>query len=295
MKKILTRVFLALIMVVLCIFVVAFGASAYEYYRALHIDDPIDPYVQVTVGDVTVTRGNFAVDMVTGDRYSLLEGDVVMTRNASDATIFWPDRSTTELGPNSKLVIHRMRVAADYSHIELEASLEQGKIWTNMVRTLYPGSYMRVRLPSPSLVAGVRGTVFEINLEHGYVHSVDHVVTLKNQFFQEVVLLPGNIVSVWDMFRELGEEVLDQAWIQANLLKDQAYNLLRSSELDAAWDRISGKWAEGNMWDVFVRNVLSRLEMFQEIRWAEALRNFDARALVDVPKEWVLEWYQHLK
>lgn len=76
-------------------------------------------------------------------------------------------------------------------------------MWTNMVRTLYPGSYMNVRLPERSLVAGVRGTVFEINLEKGYIHAVDHAVTLKNILFQQVTLFPGKIVSVFDIFKEL--------------------------------------------------------------------------------------------
>jgi hypothetical protein len=31
-----------------------------------------------------------------------------------------------------------MSVAQDYSKIELVVSLESGKVWSNMVRTLYP-------------------------------------------------------------------------------------------------------------------------------------------------------------
>lgn len=125
MKKRTKQIILGIVMLIVSVCLIAFGMSTYQYYSALHIDDPIDPYVFVHTGDVTVTRGNFAVDMIAGDRYSLIEGDVVITRNASDATIFWPDHSTTELGPNSKLVINTMRVARDYSSIELEATLEQ--------------------------------------------------------------------------------------------------------------------------------------------------------------------------
>lgn len=70
--------------------------------------------------------------------------------------IHWPDHSTTRLGPDSRLTIEKMRVAQDYSSIELVASLESGKTWTNIVRTLYPDSHIEFRLPKSGTVAGVR-------------------------------------------------------------------------------------------------------------------------------------------
>lgn len=130
------------------VFVTLFGISAYHYYAALHVDDPIDPYVSVLSGEVTVVRGEFAVDMEAPETYRLREGDVIITKKNSEATIFWPDRSTTHLSEESKLVIERMRVTQDYSSIELVASLERGKIWTNIIRTLYPESEIRIHLPN---------------------------------------------------------------------------------------------------------------------------------------------------
>lgn len=69
MKKFLFLVFSLLV----AIFVTLFGISAYQYYTALHIDDPIDPYVSVLTGEVTVVRGELAVDMETGEIYRLRE------------------------------------------------------------------------------------------------------------------------------------------------------------------------------------------------------------------------------
>ena len=85
----------------------------------------------------------------------------------------------------------------------------------------------------------MRGTVFEVNLEKGYIYSVDHAVTLKNQLLQTVSLLPGKIASAYDIFTELGQNVLDTAWIEANQIKDQAYNLMRAAQMDETWAKIS--------------------------------------------------------
>lgn len=43
MKKIL----LSISMIIIAVFVVAFGISAFRYYEAIHADDPINPYILV--------------------------------------------------------------------------------------------------------------------------------------------------------------------------------------------------------------------------------------------------------
>ncbi len=94
--------------------------------------------------------------MSNDEKYDIEEGDVVLTKANSQATVFWPDSSTTHLGEDTKMIIDTMKVSDDYSKIQLEARLEKGKVWSNIVRTLYPESYVRFRLPDQKLVAGVR-------------------------------------------------------------------------------------------------------------------------------------------
>ncbi len=67
--------------------------------------------------------------------------------------IVWPDHSITRLSANSRLTIERMQVANDYSKIELVAVLENGKSWSNIVRTLYPDSKIEFKLPKAGTVA----------------------------------------------------------------------------------------------------------------------------------------------
>lgn len=58
-----------------------------------------------------------------------------------------------------------------------------------MVRTLYPNSKIEFRLPKQGVVAGVRGTVFDINLDANYIASVHHGVTLRNRIGQKNLLM----------------------------------------------------------------------------------------------------------
>lgn len=62
--------------------------------------------------------------MIQGDRYNLLEEDIIITPANSLAVIKWPDKSETRIGSSSRLKIDRMKVARDYSSIEIEFSLE---------------------------------------------------------------------------------------------------------------------------------------------------------------------------
>ncbi len=130
-----------------------FGWSTYQYYEAIHSDDPITPYISVASGSVTIGRGDIAIDMTSGDRYNLSEKDIIMTKVNTFALVHWPDHSTTRLGSDSRMTINRMRVTEDYSAIEIEVLFEKGKAWNNVVRTIYPGSYFRAKLPDNNIIA----------------------------------------------------------------------------------------------------------------------------------------------
>ena len=149
MQKLLIQILLA----VFTAFVIFFGYSAYQYYVALHSDDPIVPYVFVEKGAATVVRGELAIDMTAGEQYDLSAEDTIITKKDTLAIVTWPDRSQTRLGGNSRMRIDRMTVAVDYSSIEIEFALEEGQAWSTVVRTIYPGSYFRTRIPGQGVIA----------------------------------------------------------------------------------------------------------------------------------------------
>lgn len=138
------------------VLVLLFGSflyMAYGYYEAIHSDDPIVPYVMVNTGNLTIGRGDIAIDMKTGEKYNVNEDDILMSKSDSIATIYWPDHSTTRVGSDSRATIRRMRVSSDYSSIEMDLILENGKVWNNVVRTMYPKSYFRTHLPENNVIA----------------------------------------------------------------------------------------------------------------------------------------------
>ncbi|GEM_PF-856074 len=289
------KFFLAISVILVTIFITAMGVSAYKYYRAIHADDPIDPYLLVDSGAARIVRGDVTISLSEHEKYSLKEKDTIITQEKSEATLFWPDRSTTQLGAETTFAINKMQVAEDYSKIELEATLMQGKIYTDMIRTLYPGSRMSVRVPEHNIVAGVRGTVFSLNLTENYIHSIDHAVMLENNFFQSSLLLPGEIASASNIFEKLGREVLDQIWEDAMTLKNEAYKSVRADEMGNAWKILAGNLLEKNYWDEFMRWILSFFDTFKELEFVRAVSSFNTDAILKIPSDALTKLYQNLK
>lgn len=149
MQKILFPIFF----LILFLFVSAFAWTTYGYYQAIHSDDPITPYLSVTSGSVTIARADIAIDMAAGEVFNIQENDIIITKADALAVLHWPDHSTTRIGDSSRATIKRMQVADDYSTIEIEILLEKGKIWNNVIRTIYPGSYFRAQLPDNNIIA----------------------------------------------------------------------------------------------------------------------------------------------
>ncbi len=87
---------------------------------------------------------------------------------------------------------------------------------------------MTVNVPKHNIVAGVRGTVFSLNLDQNYIHSIDHAVMLELRgiFTQNSLLLPGEIAQADNIFIRLGKDVLDTLWEDAMNLKNETYTML---------------------------------------------------------------------
>lgn len=91
------KLFFRILFAIISAFFLFFSYSAYQYYVALHSDDPIVPYLLVEAGTATIVRGEIAIDMVMSDRYDLSEQDTIITGKDSLAVVTWPDRSQTRL------------------------------------------------------------------------------------------------------------------------------------------------------------------------------------------------------
>ena len=79
-----------------------------------------------------------------------------------------------------KSKINEMKAKSISENIQIDFSLEQGKSWSNVIRYLYDTSYFHERFNDETALATVRGTVFEINLDDQYVHTVDHSISVED-------------------------------------------------------------------------------------------------------------------
>ncbi len=185
-----------------------------------------------------------------------------------------------------------MRVDDDYARIEIELTLEQGKAWNTVVRTIYPQSYFRTRIPQNNVVAGVRGTIYEINLEKKYIHSVNHSVALSDGIGQVNTLLPGDIVATTDIMKKLTQLALDSAWTQMNIVRDAADAAIHSAQAKKSLDIL--REARG-VYDWFVRWILSFFGAFRDIQVVESLEKAISGSTIEIPREYALKWYQRFQ
>lgn len=154
---------------------------------------------------------------------------------------------------------------------------------------------MTVKIPRHNVVAGVRGTVFSLNLEDNYIHSVDHAVMLENNFLAKSLLLPGEIAPADNIFARLGKDMLDQIWEDGVALKNATYEVLYNEKISSAWDKLAGKLGENSLWDAMVREILSWFDAFAEIELMEKISSLNMEKVAEIPKEKLLGLYQKFK
>lgn len=73
-----------------------------------------------------------------------------------------------------------MRAETANANIQIDFSLETGKTWSNVVKYMFGESYFRERFNNDTALAAVRGTVFEVNMDKKYIHTIDHAVTIED-------------------------------------------------------------------------------------------------------------------
>lgn len=103
--------------------------------------------------------------------------------------------------------------------------------------------------------------------------------------------MPGEAVRV-DNIREKILAGLDTAWASMNSIKDITYTTLRDSELRSVYSLLTGTSDIPDIWDGFVRWVLSWFSWFQDISIMTSMSLGNMTNMLDVPQETVMKWYQ---
>lgn len=247
-----------------------------------HIFEKIDPYVLSTKWKTLIIRDKL-ITVEENAKESIFVGDKIKTLN-STATIFWPDGSITRLGEKSSISINEMRAKTASEGIQIDFSLEQGKSWSNVIKYMFDGSYFHERFNDNTSLATVRGTIFEINLDHKYIHTIDHAVSIEDTINHtgSIFVVAGWIFDT-DTRKALLQEKIDEAWNIANSNADVIY---LNEKMEALNKEILGYIGKTNYIDVF----LQKLGIKKTNTSLESLINKDnsefITQLTDIVKKW---------
>ena len=258
----------------------------------IHEDDPIDPHIYIEQWSGKIIRWDSAIDLSVKESYNLENNDIVETSSESIGIIHWPDKSITRLWANTRIVVEKMEVNSDYSKIQISYKIEKGKTWNNIIRLLVGESYFETRLPKNNIVAWVRWTVFEINLDNKYIHAVNHATHLTDAWGNSIDIFPWELVSSENILLKKWQEWIDTTWNDINTLSDASYEKLRALEIQKRFDILSKKGHSMISLDGMTGKILSYIQWFEFIRISQDISAQNYEKLATYSENILLEYYQ---
>gem|GEM_PF-2692460 len=122
------------------------------------------------------------------------------------------------------MIIQEESIRSDLGEIKISFSLLKGKTWSNVIPIFSGDSYFKQEIGGVS--AAVRGTIFEVNAENGYIFAHKHEVTLTTDE-EEVTLTNKNAYSLnTHLLVENLEDIktmIDTTFIALNKKLDREY------------------------------------------------------------------------
>jgi len=183
----------------------------------------IESYVLVTEWQAIIKRDKI-IKLNSWEKSSITIWDKIITLKKSRATIFWPDWSVTRLWEKSSITISEIKISKDLSENKVKFNLDSGKSWSNILRYLNKNSYFIETYENGRLAATVRWTVFEINLDKNYIHSVNHSIAINNTETKEEYNIPEwEAREIKNIAQIVKEKFLDKSWIDLNKNEDVIY------------------------------------------------------------------------
>ncbi len=258
------------------------------------MDDPIEPTLSIELGYGKIIRGDIAIDLSLGESYTLKNADTIETGENSVGIVKWPDGSITRLGSITRIVIQKMYVSQDYSSIQIGYDIQRGKAWNTVIRLLVGDSYFEARLPKDNIIAGVRGTVFEVNLDRQYIQAIEHATYLTDRSGKSLDLFPWELVSSENIWLRKGREWVDTTWNDWNTLSDKTYEQIRSIRIEKYLDALREKTHSYFSLGELTKKILSYFPGFESIRITEYLGSGNTGSLAKVSEKTLLEYYQKI-
>lgn len=236
------------------------------------LSETIDPYVLSTKGSTLIIRDKL-ITVKESEQKPIFVGDKIKTLD-STATIFWPDGSITRLGEKSSIKIHEMWAKTANENIHVDFSLESGKSWSNVIKYMFGDSYFHERFNNDTALAAVRWTVFEMNLDQKYIHTVDHAVSLE-----DIGTHTGStfVVAGWvfdtNTRKALTKDKIDAVWNTLNHDADIIY-------LNERMESLKKMILENAGWTNYMEAILQKLGLRETDSSLKAL-------LTDNQTEWM--------
>lgn len=180
-----------------------------------------------------IIKGNWYISSIgvkkimkeTSSKEILKAWDIVSTIWAwSLGIIEWWDNSITRIWWNSKLEIKEADIKTDLSSIKINFKLIEWKSWSNVVSMFDSNSYFNEEFQD--VIAGVRWTVFEVNLDNNYVYVKDHQVEINNiKTNESQTLNAGEYFSldILKIIKDLDSKARDALWQNLNENIDRDY------------------------------------------------------------------------
>jgi hypothetical protein len=187
-------------------------------------------YLTNLKGSVQINEESLLLDA----KQRIHAGDKISVGEKSLALVEWWDGSLTRLGENTKISVEENQVSQDYTKIQISFDLISGKTWSNVVSFLGNESYFTQSFQG--IEAGVRGTVFDVDLEKDFIKVSDHQVVLTNKQGETLLVEEDKPVKIssWILInlQEFITSFQDIAWENLNIQSDTNYLTQLKGELE---------------------------------------------------------------
>lgn len=146
-----------------------------------------------------------------------------------------------------------MRAKTANTGIQVDFSLEKGKSWSNVIKYLFGDSYFHERFNNDTALAAVRGTVFEVNLDHKYLHTVDHGVSVQDtkDATGELMVVTDGVMST-DTHQMMTKADIDTTW---NRLNHDADIIYLNGKMESLKKEIMEQAGKTNRMETFMQKV----------------------------------------
>ncbi len=215
MNKIRGNIFLISITIIACIIL----SQVYIAYS--HNKTDTNSYVRLVKGRASLNETLLSL----GTRERIHAWDSIMTFPDSLAVIEWWDGSLTRLWSQTKVTIQQEQISQDYTEIHISFDLLAGKTWSQVISFI--GKDSSFKQSFSGIEAGVRGTVFDVDLENNFVRAGSHNISLQDTSGKTLELQQWEILDIQHFslveLSKFIKNMEDRAWSKLNNGLDAEY------------------------------------------------------------------------